>query len=63
MSFESYSGQIFLTALVCSGSRRWLFVVVSEGASVKTVKRFIRCFYLKFEGQEQGSRDGAREAL
>ena len=61
MSFESCSGQIFVTALVCSCSG--LVLVVSEGASINTVKPLVRCFCLKFEGQEQGSCDVAREAL
>ena len=52
MSFESCSGQMFITALVCSCSRRQLFVVASECASAKTVKRFIHRFCLKFEGQK-----------
>ena len=42
MSFESCSGRIFITASVCSCSRRQLVVVVSEGVSVTTVKCFVR---------------------
>ena len=53
MLFESCSGQIFVTALVCSCLRRQL-LVVSEGASVKTVKRLVP-LCLKFEGMKKAT--------